>query len=460
MPAPVLATKLYIPPPRPNAVPRPRLIARLNDGLRAGRKLALISAPAGFGKTTLVSEWINQKAEGGRTLAPARSAGMKDEASAAAVHPSSLISHPFKVAWLSLDEGDSDLARFLVYFVAAVQTIAPQFGEGVVAALHASQAQPTDALLTTLLNELAAIPDRFLLVLDDYHTLDCKPIDEALTFLLDHLPPHVQLVITTREDPQLPLARFRARGQLTELRAADLRFTAPEAADFLNHAMGLNFSPDNIAALETRTEGWIAGLQLAALSMQGRSDAAGFIGSFTGTHHFVLDYLLAEVLHQQSADIQSFLLRTSILDRLCSPLCEAVLLTPAGSGQATLEYLDRANLFVVPLDNERQWYRYHRLFADLLRQRLPQAVSDVAEHHIRASQWYAANGYLAEAFQQACAAKDFERAANVAEQAWPSMEDTFQTTAWLGWIKQLPDGRDARPAGALHAGGLVLLRCR
>ena len=413
MTAPTLATKLYVSPPRPNAVPRPRLIARLNEGLLAGRKLALISAPAGFGKTTLASEWIS-------TLTPAPSPTRRGE-----------------IAWLSLDENDSDLARFLVYFVAAVQTITPSFGAGVLNALQA--APPTGALLTTLVNELAALPDRLIFVLDDYHTLDCKPIDEALTFLIDHLPPHMQLVITTREDPQLPLARLRARGQLTELRAADLRFTPVEAAEFLNHAMGLGLTTDDIAALESRTEGWIAGLQLAALSMQGRSDAAGFIGSFTGSHHFVLDYLIEEVLQQQSESIQNFLLRTSILDRLCGSLCEAVLLTPAGSGQRMLEYLEHANLFSVPLDNERRWYRYHRLFADLLRQRLQQTIEHRGEYHLRASQWYADHGFMAEAFQHALAARDFDRAADVAERAWQSMDDTFQTGAWLGWIKQLPE---------------------
>ncbi len=428
MSAPVLATKLYIPPLRPNAVPRPRLIARLNEGLHAGRKLALISAPAGFGKTMLVSEWIGPKAESER---------MKDEAEETTVHLPSVIPHPLRVAWMSLDEGDSDLARFLVYVVAAVQTIAPQIGVDVLSALQA--AQPTSVLLTILLNELTAIPDRFILVLDDYHTLDCKPIDEALTFLIDHLPPQLQLVITTREDPRLPLARFRARGQLTELRAADLRFTPTEAAEFLNHAMGLGLSEDDIATLESRTEGWIAGLQLAALSMQGRSDAASFLRSFTGSHHFVLDYLLEEILQKQTEDIQTFLLRTSILDRLCGPLCEAVLLTPAGSGQAMLEYLERVNLFIVPLDNERQWYRYHRLFADLLRQRLSQTTSNMAQHHLRASQWYEANGYRAEAFHHAVVAKDFARAADVAERAWQSMDGTFQTADWLGWIKQLPE---------------------
>ncbi len=428
MSAPVLATKLYIPPPQPNAVPRPRLIARLNEGLRAGRKLALISAPAGFGKTTLVSEWIaaitptsGHPSPGGQPSRRFANTGRRGE-----------------VAWLSLDEDDSDLARFLTYFVAAVQTISPNFGEGVLAALQSSQ-PPPNALLTTLLNELATIPDRFVLILDDYHLLDCKPIDETLTFLLDHLPPQLQLVITTREDPQLPLARLRARGQLIELRATDLRFTPVEAAEFLNHAMGLDLSADNIAALESRTEGWIAGLQLAALSMQGRSDAASFIGSFTGSHHFILDYLLEEVLQQQTPEIQSFLFRTSILDRLCGSLCEAVLLTPVGSGQATLEYVERANLFIVPLDNERRWYRYHRLFADLLRQRLHQIDPNVAEHHLRASQWYATNNYMAEAFHHAIAAKDSAQAAGVAERAWQSMDDTFQTAAWLSWIKQLPE---------------------
>ena len=431
MPAPILGTKLYIPPPRPNAVPRPHLIAQLNEGLRASRKLALISAPAGFGKTTLVSEWIAEcrllNADWGNDLTK--------------LNRQSAIGN-LEFGWLSLDEGDSNLARFLVYFVSAMQTIAPQFGAGILAALQTAQ-PATEALLTTLLNELSAIPDRFVFVLDDYHMLDCKPIDEALTFLLDHLPPHMQLAITTREDPQLPLARLRARGQLTELRAVDLRFTPAEAAEFLNHAMGLGLSMDDIAALESRTEGWIAGLQLAALSMQGRSDVAGFIGSFTGTHHFVLDYLLEEVLQQQTEEVQTFLLRTSILDRLCGSLCEAVLLTPAGSGQTMLEHLEHANLFIVSLDHERQWYRYHRLFADLLCQRLQQASlatgENVVEYHLRASRWFADNDYLAEAFQHAIAAKDFAWAAEVAECAWPSMDGTFQTATWLGWIKQLPE---------------------
>ncbi|MFN8594937.1 MAG: LuxR C-terminal-related transcriptional regulator [Anaerolineae bacterium] len=404
MPAPILATKLYTPPLRPDIVQRARLLVRLNES----RILILVSAPAGFGKTTLISQWLT-----------------------------TLTGSGVRVAWLSLDEGDSDLARFLLYFVSAVQSIAPKCGESVLNMLQPMQS--TDVVLTMLLNELSAIPNRFILVLDDYHTLDCQPIDEVLTFLIDHLPPNMQLVITTREDPQLPLARLRARGQLTELRATDLRFTPVEAAEFLNRVMGLNLSAADIAALENRTEGWIAGLQLAALSMRGRSDAASFIGSFTGSHRFVLDYLLEEVLQQQTPEIQSFLLRTSILDRLCGSLCEAVLLTPLGSGQATLEHLERANLFIIPLDNERQWYRYHRLFADLLRQRLQQTESNVANYHLRASQWYAENGFVSEAFHHAIVAKDFARAADVAERAWQSVDYTFQTRAWLSWIKQLPD---------------------
>ena len=231
-------------------------------------------------------------------------------------------------AWLSLDEGDNDPTRFLTYLVAALQTIAPTIGEGVLGALQSPQPPPTEAILTALLNDLTTISDHFVLVLDDYHVLDAKPIDHALTFLLEHLPPQMHLVIATREDPPLPLARLRARGHLTELRAADLRFTPSEAAAFLNQVMGLNLSAEDIAALETRTEGWIAGLQLAAISLQGQQDATSFITSFTGSHHFVLDYLVEEVLGQQPESVQTFLLRTSILDRLCGPLCDAVLLEP------------------------------------------------------------------------------------------------------------------------------------
>ncbi len=319
MSAPTLATKLYVPPPRPQLVLRPRLIEQLNKGLSSGRTLGmtLISAPAGFGKTTLVSEWV---------------AGCE-----------------IPTAWVSLDEGDNDLTRFLTYLVSALQTIVPNIGDGILSAIHSSSPQLSsiELLLTSLINEIDDISDEFILVLDDYHMLDSKLVDQAMTFLVEHLPQKMHLVITTREDPPLPLARLRVRNQLTELRTADLRFTPVEAADFLNRVMGLNLSVENIAALEARTEGWIAGLQLAALSMQGHADVANFIQSFTGAHHFVLDYLLEEVLHQQPENIQAFLLRTSILNRLCGPLCDAVLLDPSVSGQETLESLERANLFIV-----------------------------------------------------------------------------------------------------------------
>jgi LuxR family maltose regulon positive regulatory protein len=406
MSAPILATKLYIPPPRSKIVLRPCLIERLNEGLSAGCKLTILSAPAGFGKTTLVSEW-------------AAICGMP-------------------VAWLSLDEGDNDPTSFLAYLVAALQTIAANIGNGVLAILQSPQPPSIESILTTLLNEITTIPDHFVLVLDDYHVIDSKPVDEALTFLLKHLPPQMHLVITTREDPHLPLARLRARGQLTELRATDLRFTPSEAAEFLNQLMGLNLSEENIAALETRTEGWIVGLQLAALSMQGHQDTASFIHSFTGSHHFVLDYLIEEVLGQQSESIQTFLLRTSILDRLCGPLCDAVLLDSSVSGQETLENLEHANLFIVPLDSERRWYRYHHLFAELLRQRLGKP-KEFAEFHLRASQWHEENGDLGAAFHHAIAAGDFVQAAGLAEAAWQGMNESFQSAAWLGWVKKLPD---------------------
>jgi len=415
---PLLLTKLYIPPPRSKIVLRPHLIERLNEGMH--RKLTLISAPAGFGKTMLVSEWL---------------AGCRRP-----------------VAWLSLDEGDNDLSRFLTYLVAALQTIAAKIGKGVLAILESPQPPPPEMILTTLLNEIATIPDNFILVLDDYHVVDSKPVDEALTFLLKHLLPQMHLVIATREDPHLPLARLRARGQLTELRAADLRFTLAEATDLLNQVVGLNLSTEDITALETRTEGWIAGLQLAALSMQGSQDATGFIKSFTGSHHFVLDYLIEEVLQQQSESIQAFLLRTSILDRMCGPLCDAVLGSPSASGQEILEYLEHANLFIVPLDNERRWYRYHHLFADLLRQRLHQNASSgneeggVAAYHIRASQWYEDNHLEIEAFQHAAAANDIERAARLMEGKGMPLHLHYAVTIILNWLASLPKTvLDAKP---------------
>ncbi len=404
---PILATKLYVPKPRSKIVLRPRLVDQLNTGLN--HKLALISAPAGFGKTTLVSEW--------------------------------LASCEYPTAWLSLDEGDKELQRFLFYFVAALQTLKEDIGRDMLSALHSPQLPPIEPLLSILLNEIASIANDFILVLDDYHLIDSKAIDQALTFLLEHLPSHMHVVITSREDPSLPLSRLRVRSQLTELRAADLRFTSQEAADFLNGLMQLNLSGEDILALESRTEGWIAGLQLAALSMQGNQDHADFIESFGGAHRFVLDYLLEEVLGRQPEKIQSFLLRTSILNRLCGSLCDAVLEVPSGSSQKTLEYLDHSNLFINALDNKRHWYRYHHLFGDLLRQRLGQerTAEEISQNHIHASEWYERNGDWSEAFHHAIAAQDFGRGAALAETTWQDMNESFQNATWLGWVKQLPE---------------------
>ncbi|MBL8064029.1 MAG: AAA family ATPase, partial [Anaerolineales bacterium] len=403
----ILATKLYIPQhSSKKVVARSRLNKQLSEGLATRRKLTLISAPAGFGKSTLISEWI---AVCGR-----------------------------QAAWLSLDENDNDVARFLVYFIGALKTISPKLGTDLSDELQSPQTPPITSILTALLNEITTILSDFILVLDDYHLTDSKSVDDALTFLIDHLPPQMHLVIITREDPSLPIPRLRARNQLTEIRATDLRFTPFEATEFLNQAMNLDLTVEEISALESRTEGWIAGLQLAALSMQGHHDAASFIKSFTGSHRFVLDYLIEEVLGQQSEKIQAFLLRTSILDRMCGSLCDAVLLAPSTSGQEILEQLERANLFIVPLDNERRWYRYHHLFGDLLRQRLGQP-QELAEYHLRASVWYETNADLAQAFHHAVVAGDFERAARLTEAAWQGMERNFQTLTWLGWVKKLPD---------------------
>jgi LuxR family transcriptional regulator, maltose regulon positive regulatory protein len=410
MSTPILATKLYIPSPRSKIVLRPRLIERLNEGLSG--KLTLISAPAGFGKTTLVSEWI---------------AGCKRPA-----------------AWLSLDEEDTDTARFLTYLVASLQTLPPRtgganIGEAVLSVLQSPQPPATESILTTLLNDIATIPDNFILVLDDYHMIDASPVDNAIIFLVEHLPPQMHLVIATREDPSLPLSRYRVRDQLTELRAADLRFTPAEAAEFLNRVMGLNLSAEDIAALETRTEGWIAGLQLAALSMKDREDIASFIQAFTGSHRFVLDYLVEEVLQHLPEHIRSFLLQTAILDAFCAALCNAV--TGREDGKEMLDMLERSNLFLIPLDDQRQWYRYHHLFADVLQAHLMERQSDrVATLHRRASVWYERNGLRSDAIRHALVAEDFERAAGLIELAWPATEQgNIQPATWFGWVKTLPE---------------------
>jgi LuxR family maltose regulon positive regulatory protein len=402
MSSPILVTKLFIPAARPEIVPRPRLLERLDGGRH--RKLTLISAPAGFGKTTVVMEWLNTLRGNSQPEDPTKN----------------------RIAWLSLDEDDNDPARFLTYFIAAlnqIEEIDVTFGEGSLMMLQSPQPPPIEAVLTPLINEITTIQDRIIFVLDDYHLIDTQPTQDILSFLLKNKPPHLHLVITTREDPLLPLPRLRARGHLTELRAADLRFTSVEAAEFLIQVMGLSISEEDITALETRTEGWIAGLQLAALSLQGQANTSKLIQSFTGSNRLVLDYLVDEVLNQQPQNIQDFLLQTAILDRLTASLCDAVRFdaedeTADGkeNGQMILERLERANLFIVPLDSERCWYRYHHLFADLLWQRLkvthPELINDL---HAKAVVWYETNGFLSQAIQHALAGKDINTAIRLIE---------------------------------------------
>ena len=331
--SPLLETKLYLPRWRPGLVPRPRLIGRLDQAIE--RKLTLISAPAGFGKTTLLAEWLAAAEAGER---PA--------------------------AWVSLDQSDNDPTFFFAYLITALQKVQAGVGESALSLLRSPQPPAIETLLGTLLNEIGTISHDFVLVLDDYHLIDAQPVHDGIAFLLDHLPPQMHMIIASRADPPLPLSRLRGRGELAELRASDLRFAPDEAAAFLNEVMGLDLSTQDVTALEARTEGWIAGLQLAALSMQGRDDVAGFITAFTGNDRYIVDYLVEEVLQRQPERVRSFLLQTSVLSRLSGPLCDAV--TGQQGGRAMLEALERANLFVVPLDDKRQWYRYHHLFADVL----------------------------------------------------------------------------------------------
>jgi LuxR family maltose regulon positive regulatory protein len=370
-----------------------------------------VSAPAGFGKTTLLSEWV---ATCGRP-----------------------------VAWLALDSGDNDPARFLAYLIAALQTIEDGVGAGVLDRFQAPKPPPIEELLTALINQIDAVSTSFVLVLDDYHLITAPRLHESLAFLLDHPPQNMHLVVATRADPPWQFARLRGRGQLTELRLADLQFTPDEASIFLNQVMGLRLSADDVTALTSRTEGWIAGLQLAALSMQDRQDVPGFIAALAGSQHHILDYLVEEVLHRQSEGIQAFLLRTSILDRLTGALCDALTLeheAGADDGQAMLNGLERANLFVVPLDERHQWYRYHHLFADSLRVCLDQAWPDrVPEYHRRASRWYEQHGYLTEAIDHALSAHDFDRAACLIEQSAEPTLMRSEFTTFLGWVEALPE---------------------
>jgi ATP/maltotriose-dependent transcriptional regulator MalT len=426
MASPLVETKLYMPRLRRDLVSRPRLRDRLSRGSQS--RLTVVSAPAGFGKTTVLIDWL--------MAAPA-----EDQA----------------VAWLSLDEGDSDPALFWTYLITALQTMAPGVGASALPLLQSAR-PPIETVLTTVLNELRTLPYELYVVLDDYHLADGPGIQSGMAFLLDHLPPQVHVAISTRSDPALPLARLRARGDLVELRSLDLRFTPDEVAAYVSEAGGFELSESDVETLEMRTEGWIAAVQLAALSMQGRDDVSGFIAGFAGDDRYVVDYLVEEVLSRQPDRTRTFLLRTSILDRLSGPLCDAV--TEESDGKSTLESLDRTNLFVIPLDDSRRWYRYHHLFADVLQTHLlDERRDEVSALHRRASDWYDQAGEPLPAVRHALSSGDVERAADLVELAIPAMRRDRQEATIRGWIDDLPgDVVRRRPVlatgfvGALMAG--------
>jgi LuxR family maltose regulon positive regulatory protein len=408
----LLTTKLYIPPTRPKLVARPRLVERLQAGLRG--PLMLISAPAGYGKTTLLSEW---RAGAGRDC---------------------------PVAWFSIDSEDNNLFRFWGYVVAALETLQEGLTNNVASLLQLPQFPTAEELITSLINDLSSFANDFILVLDDYQTITSSKIHQYLTYLVDHLPLQMHLVLLTRIDPSLPLARLRARNQLVELRASDLRFTADETAEFLNTVMGLRLSAENVKALEYRTEGWIAGLQIAALTMQGKDDVDSFIRRFTGNNRYVMDFLVEEVLQQQTESIQNFLLRTSILDRLTGSLCDAV--TDQQNSERTLAELELSNLFVVPLDNECQWYRFHHLFSEALQIRLRQSdPKQLLELHRRAARWLEQHDFLLEALQHALAAEDKELTGRLAELSGAQMLARGELMALLDWHERLKDISLERP---------------
>jgi len=432
MSTPLLQTKLYIPPPRPELIPRPRLIEQLTEGLH--RKFTLISAPAGFGKTTLVSDWIHQ------SKAPA--------------------------AWLSLDEYDNDPVRFITYLITALQTIVPDLGNAVLPLLSPPQKPPIETIFITLINQITETRSKIILVLDDYHLITDQTIHQGLAFLLENQPAQLHLVLATRTDPPLPVFRLRARNQLTELRDRDLRFTANEVAGFLNEIMGLDLSAADVAALEARTEGWIAGLQLAALAMQGqismqsRTDLHQFVTDFTGSHHYILEYLTEEVVNQQSAAVQQFLRQTAILNRLSGPLCDAVCQTESGASEAILQQLQRHNLFIVPLDDARNWMRYHHLFADLLKNilRRSMAQTDINGLHRRAAEWFRQNSFVEEAISHAFEAEAFDLVADLLIQRAPSLISSGRISHLLNQIERLPpDVIRVRPALRMHQGWAMFL---
>lgn len=437
----LLRTKFYIPPARANMVTRPRLRRQLEEGLRLGRPLTLVSAPAGYGKTTLIAAWLHQlEAE-----------------------PADL---PVHIAWVSLDDDDNNPGRFLEYVAAGIQEAGIDWRPLNQTLWGVSDPLPVEAIITSLLNETGNLEEQrpLILVLDDYHKIQSAIIHNALQFTLDHAPPGLRVILITREDPPLALARFRAREQLTEIRAADLRFTPDEAAGFLNRTMALDLPTDQLAALEHRTEGWIAGLQLAALAL--RSSRPGdtrtgeeFIASFSGSHHYIIDYLLEEVLRQQDESVRNFLQQTAALDRLCAPLCDSI--TGREDSRAVLMHLERANLFLIPLDERREWYRYHHLMADSLRAGSDKSTLEAT--HRRASQWYEAHDLPGEAVHHAFAANDPVLAADVLERViqkasiWSRGEISLLT----GWLDSLPASLlPDRPALSLHASRALYLSGR
>ena len=402
---PLLESKLHIPQRRRGVLPRARLDQRLDRN--ALPPVTLVSAPAGFGKSTLLTEWL---------------AGDEQASN--------------RTAWLSLDRRDSDPLVFWSYVLGALRKVAPEVGEEASSTLQTSPSS-FEAVVAGLLNDLAALPGNVVLVLDDYHVVESLEVHESMLFLVEHLPPQLHLVVASRADPPWPLSGLRARGELLEIRAADLRFTGEETASYLNDAMGLDLTATDIEALERRTEGWIAALQLAALSLQDRDDPAAFIDGFAGDDRFVVDYLVDEVLDRQADDVRTFLLETSILSRLTGSLCAAV--TGRSDARATLESLDRSNLFVVALDHRRQWYRYHHLFGDVLRARLADEEPDrVRELHRRASDWFDGRGDRAESIRHAMAAEDFERAAELVELTIPSLRQARQDATLRAWLDALP----------------------
>lgn len=425
MARPLISTKLFIPKVRRNVVTRPRLLDRLSRG--AETRLTLVSAPAGFGKTTLIAEWLG---------------GMEED-------------HR-RIAWVSLDAADSDPASFWTYVVSALQTAVPGVGPSALE-LIAPSGGSTESVLTMMLNDLALAPDDVWLVLDDYHLVDSHEVANGMVFLLDHLPSHVHVMISTRADPELPLPRWRVRGELVELRAAELRFTSEEATAYLNAVAGLDLSAVDVEALEQRTEGWVAALQLAALSLQGRDDAAGFIAGFAGNDRYIVDYLVEEVLQHQPDPVRNFLLLTSVLDRFSGPLCDAV--TDRGDGTEMLTSLERANLFIVPLDDRREWYRYHHLFADVLRARLlNEQPGLVPLLHQRASAWYERMDLMDEAVRHALEAEDFSRAARLVELAVPTIRRNRQEAILFGWLKALPaDAVRSSPVLSVFYGFMLMV---